>query len=86
MAIRKREPFLGLGAGDTLGPRGINKYQAVLAAAKMARRLNQEKVAEYEASPESDRTLEAHKVTSIALEMLLAGEIELSTQTEQAGA
>jgi len=76
MAIRKREPFLGLNSGDLLSDAGANRYQAVLAAAKMARRLNETKVAEYDATePDADRTLEAHKVTSMALEMLLKKEI-----------
>jgi len=76
MAIKKREPFLGLEASDLLSRQDRNRYQAVLAAAKMARRLNEAKVAEYEAEPDADRTLEAHKVTSMALEMLLRNEIE----------
>lgn len=76
MALKKREPFLGLEAGDLLAVRRTNKYVAVLAAARMARRLNDTKVADYESSPEADRTLEAHKVTSMALEMLLKNEIE----------
>jgi DNA-directed RNA polymerase omega subunit len=76
MAIRKQEPFLGLDGPDILNEAGSNKYQAVLAAAKTARRLNNTKVAEYETEVDADRTLEAHKVTSMALEMLLTGEIE----------
>ena len=76
MALKKREPFLGLEAGDLMAVRRTNKYVAVLAAARMARRLNDTKVADYESSPEADRTLEAHKVTSMALEMLLKNEIE----------
>lgn len=76
MALKKREPFLGLEAGDLLALRKTNKYVAVLAAARMARRLNDTKVADYESAPEADRTLEAHKVTSMALEMLLKNEIE----------
>lgn len=82
MAIKKREAFLGLNAGDLLVGKNANKYQAVLAAAKMARRLNEVKVAEYEASQEADRTLEAHKVTSMALEMLLSDEIEYGPKKE----
>jgi hypothetical protein len=77
MALKKREPYLGLEAGDILNVRSLNKYVSVLAAARMARRLNDSKVAEFEAAPEADRTLEAHKVTSTALEMLLKNEIEL---------
>lgn len=76
MALKKREPFLGLDSGDLLASKKINKYVAVLAAARMARRLNDTKVADYESAPEADRTLEAHKVTSMALEMLLKDEIE----------
>ena len=76
MALMKRGPFLGLNSGDLLSADNKNRYQAVLAAAKMARRLNDVKVAEYEAAPEAERTIEAHKVTSMALEMLLRGEIE----------
>lgn len=76
MALKKKEPYLGLNAGDLLSERGENRYQAVLAAAKTARRLNDAKMAEYEAHPEAERTLEAHKVTSWALEMLLKQEIE----------
>jgi hypothetical protein len=76
MALKKREPYLGLEAGDLLAAQKTNKYVAVLAAARMARRLNDTKVADYESSPEADRTLEAHKVTSMALEMLLKNEIE----------
>ena len=76
MAIKKREPFLGLDAGDILSGRNANRYQALLAAARIARRLNDQKVAEYEAQPEAERTIQAHKVTSMALEMLLRGEIE----------
>ena len=76
MAIRRREPFLGLNSGDLLSETKTNRYQAVLAAAKTARRLNETKVAEYDATePDADRTLEAHKVTSMALEMLLKGEV-----------
>lgn len=76
MALKKREPYLGLDSGDILAAKKTNKYVAVLAAARMARRLNDTKVADYESSPEADRTLEAHKVTSMALEMLLKNEIE----------
>jgi len=76
MAIRKREPYLGLNAGDILSSRTANRYQALLAAARIARRLNDQTVAEYEAQPEAERTIQAHKVTSMALEMLLRGEIE----------
>ena len=87
MAIKKREPYLGLHAGDTLSERGLNKYQGVLAAAKMARRLNETKVAEYESTaPDADRTLEAHKVTSMALEMLLKDEIEFGRQEPETDA
>ena len=85
MALKKREPYLGLEAGDILTGRKLNKYISVLAAARMARRLNESKVADFEAAPEADRTLEAHKVTSTALEMLLKDEIEfkpLATGTE----
>lgn len=84
MAIKKRDPFLGIQATDLLCAQDKNKYQAVLAAAKMARRLNEAKVAEYEAEPDADRTLEAHKVTSMALEMLLRGEIEFHPLREKA--
>jgi DNA-directed RNA polymerase omega subunit len=73
--IMKRGPFLGLNSGDLLSSRHKNRYQAVLAAAKMARRLNEAKVAEYEAAPEEERTIESHKVTSMALEMLLREDI-----------
>lgn len=72
----KRGPFLGLNSGDLLSRQGKNRYQAVLAAAKIARRLNDVKVSDYEAAPEAERVIEAHKVTSMALEMLLRGEIE----------
>jgi len=85
MALKKREPYLGLEAGDILNGRRLNKYISVLAAARMARRLNESKVADFEAAPEADRTLEAHKVTSTALEMLLKDEIEfkpIATGTE----
>lgn len=83
MAIMKREAFLGLDAADQLSDRGANRYQAVLAAAKTARRLNETKVSEYDAEGnEAERTLEAHKVTSMALEMLLAGEIEYKQREE----
>lgn len=75
MSLMKRGPYLGLNSGDLLSSRKKNRYQAVLAAAKMARRLNDAKVAEYEAAPEEERTIEAHKVTSMALEMLLREEI-----------
>ena len=76
MAIWKYRPFLGLNSGDLLAETNVNKYQAVVATAKIARRLNNVKEEEYDESQEADRTLEAHKVTSIALEMLLKGEIE----------
>jgi DNA-directed RNA polymerase subunit K/omega len=76
MAAIKRGPFLGLNSADLLSSQGKNRYQAVLAAAKIARRLNDVKVADYEAAPEAERVIEAHKVTSMALEMLLRGEIQ----------
>lgn len=76
MATLKRGPFLGLNSGDLLSRQKKNRYQAVLAAAKIARRLNDVKVADYEAAPEAERVIEAHKVTSMALEMLLRGEIQ----------
>jgi len=76
MAIKKRPPYLGLHAVDHLTAARANRYQAVLAAAKMARRLNDVKVADFDAQPEAERTIQAHKVTSMALEMLLRGEIE----------
>lgn len=74
--IMKRGPYLGLNAGDLLSKQGKNRYQAVLAAARIARRLNDVKVADYDAAPEAERVIEAHKVTSMSLEMLLRGEIE----------
>ena len=76
MAKWKYRPFLGLESGDLLASTNVNKYQAVVATAKIARRLNNRKEEEYDESQEAERTLEAHKVTSIALEMLLKGEIE----------
>ena len=76
MALWKYRPFLGLNSGDLLARSSVNKYQAVVATAKIARRLNNVKEEEYDESQEAERTLEAHKVTSIALEMLLKGEIE----------
>lgn len=76
MARLKYRPFLGLDSGDLLARTNVNKYQAVVATAKIARRLNNVKEEEYDESQEAERTLEAHKVTSIALEMLLKGEIE----------
>ncbi len=76
MARWKYRPFLGLESGDLLASTNVNKYQAVVATAKIARRLNNVKEEEYDESEEAERTLEAHKVTSIALEMLLKGEIE----------
>jgi hypothetical protein len=85
MAIRRREPFLGLNSGDLLSDARANRYQAVLAAARTARRLNETKVAEYDAAePDADRTLEAHKVTSMALEMLLKGEVVFHHPDDQA--
>lgn len=84
MATLKRGPFLGLNSADLLSRQGKNRYQAVLAAAKIARRLNDVKVADYEAAPEAERVIEAHKVTSMALEMLLRGEIEYHSVEEQA--
>lgn len=74
--LMKRGPYLGLNAADLLSKQGKNRYQAVLAAARIARRLNDVKVADYEAAPEAERVIEAHKVTSMSLEMLLRGEIE----------
>ena len=76
MSRWKYRPFLGLDSGDLLARTNVNKYQAVVATAKIARRLNNVKEEEYDESQEAERTLEAHKVTSIALEMLLKGEIE----------
>ena len=76
MAILKRAQFLGLNSGDILSRRTANRYQAVLAAARMARRLNEQKIAEFEAEPDAERPVEAHKVTSMALEMLLKNEIQ----------
>ena len=76
MSIWKYRPFLGLNSGDLLAKENVNKYKAVVATAKIARRLNNVKEEEYDESTEAERTLEAHKVTSIALEMLLKGEIE----------
>lgn len=78
MARWKYRPFLGLESGDLLASTNVNKYRAVVATAKIARRLNNvnAKEEEFDESQEAERTLEAHKVTSIALEMLLKGEIE----------
>jgi len=86
MALMKREAFLGLDAGDRLSAKGANKYQAVLAAAKTARKLNETKVSDYDTATESERTLEAHKVTSMALEMLLAEEIVYTQRKESTDA
>jgi hypothetical protein len=85
MATLKRGPYLGLNSGDLLSRNGKNRYQAVLAAAKIARRLNDVKVADYEAAPEAERVIEAHKVTSMALEMLLRGEIVYHSLDEAGG-
>jgi hypothetical protein len=81
--ILKRGPFLGLNSSDLLSRQGKNRYQAVLAAARIARRLNDVKVADYEAAPEAERVIEAHKVTSMSLEMLLRGEIEWHALAEE---
>lgn len=81
--IMKRGPFLGLNASDLLSKQGKNRYQAVLAAARIARRLNDVKVADYEAAPEAERVIEAHKVTSMSLEMLLRGEIVWTAKEEE---
>lgn len=78
----KRGPYLGLNSSDLLSRQGKNRYQAVLAAARIARRLNDVKVADYEAAPEAERVIEAHKVTSMSLEMLLRGEIEWHAQAD----
>lgn len=82
--LMKRGPFLGLNASDLLSKQGKNRYQAVLAAARIARRLNDVKVADYEAAPEAERVIEAHKVTSMSLEMLLRGEIVWTAKEEEA--
>lgn len=83
--LMKRGPYLGLNANDLLSKQGKNRYQAVLAAARIARRLNDVKVADYEAAPDAERVIEAHKVTSMSLEMLLRGEIVWHAMEEGAG-
>jgi DNA-directed RNA polymerase subunit K/omega len=55
-----------------------NVYEAVIIAAKKARRLNEERQTKLELMPEDDSiTIDTRKVTEIALEELSSGEIEV---------
>ena len=54
-----------------------NKYEAVLVAARMARKINSQRVAAKELlAPEEYGKIDNRKVTSVALEELLAGRVK----------
>ncbi|MCK4857000.1 MAG: DNA-directed RNA polymerase subunit omega [candidate division Zixibacteria bacterium] len=63
---------------DKLDGIALNRYQAVLLAAKRARQINEERLAAMQMMTEdSEEPIDYRKVTTIALEQLLNGDITL---------
>ena len=66
-----------LDAAERLRKSGINRYEAVIAVAKYARRLNQERQKEKSEEEGSDTTSDQiPKITSKALRDVLNGKVE----------
>jgi DNA-directed RNA polymerase omega subunit len=65
-----------LDAAERMRKSGINRYEAVIAVAKYARRLNQERLKDKADDDESEQASKLPKVTSQALRDVLAGKVE----------
>jgi DNA-directed RNA polymerase subunit K/omega len=66
-----------LDAAERLRKSGINRYEAVIAVSKYARRLNQERQKEKSEDEESDTASDRlPKITSQALRDVLSGKVE----------
>ncbi len=66
-----------LDAAERMRKSGINRYEAVIAVAKYARRLNQERLKDKPEGEETDdKADKLPKVTSQALRDVLAGKVE----------
>lgn len=66
-----------LDAAERMRKTGINRYEAVIAVAKYARRLNQERQKEKPEDEESDTASDRlPKITSQALRDVLSGKVE----------
>ncbi len=63
---------------DELNKHRINRFAAVIVAAKKARKINQEFIQEREASGEQEQELKEPKAANLALKSLIEGEIEFS--------
>ena len=60
-----------------------NRYEAVLIAAKRARRINSLRLAQLERMAEEEVNIDARKVTSIALQELSEGNIKFKRDQEE---
>jgi DNA-directed RNA polymerase omega subunit len=65
-----------LDAAERMRKSGINRYEAVIAVAKYARRLNQERLKDKADDDESEQASKLPKVTSQALRDVLEGKVE----------
>ncbi len=65
-----------LDAAERMRKGGINRYEAVIAVAKYARRLNQERLKDKPEGDESEQASKLPKVTSQALRDVLEGKVE----------
>ncbi len=60
-----------------------NRYEAVLIAAKRARRINSHRLAQLERMVEEEVNIDARKVTSIALQELSEGIVKFKRTNEE---
>lgn len=60
-----------------------NRYEAVLIAAKRARRINSHRLAQLERMVEEEVNIDARKVTSIALKELSEGLVKFKRTNEE---
>ncbi len=61
----------------------INRYEAVLIAAQRARQVNAMRLAQLERMAEEDVTIDARKVTSIALQDVASGKVKFRRIEEE---
>jgi DNA-directed RNA polymerase omega subunit len=60
----------------------VNRYEAVLIAAQRARQVNAMRLAQLERMAEEDVTIDARKVTSIALQDVATGKVKFRRTEE----
>ena len=70
-------------AFDELDKLTVNRYEAVLIAAQRARQVNAMRLAMLERMAEEDVTIDARKVTSIALQDVSSGKVKFQRKTNE---